>query len=72
VGGLVGLGIPEIEASRYEEKLKKGNYLIAEHTDEAKMLSGRRVGLGSTQCHMKSGAAMTGQSAKFSMAARFF
>ena len=33
MGGLVGLGIPEIEASRYEEKLKKGNYLIAEHED---------------------------------------
>ena len=34
VGGLIGLGIPEIEAKRYEEKLKKGNYLIAVHTDE--------------------------------------
>src|SRR6188768_1985418 len=34
VGGLVGLGIPEIEAKRYEEKLKKGNYLVAVHTDE--------------------------------------
>ena len=28
-------GIPEIEAKRYEEKLKKGNYLIAAHTDES-------------------------------------
>src|SRR4030088_1448035 len=35
VGGLIGLGIPEIEAKRYEEKLKKGNYLIAVHTDES-------------------------------------
>ena len=34
VGGLIGLGIPEIEAKRYEEKLKKGNYLIAVHTEE--------------------------------------
>src|SRR5437773_688551 len=34
VGGLIGLGIPEIEAKRYEEKLKRGNYLIAVHTDE--------------------------------------
>jgi hypothetical protein len=25
----VGLGIPEIEARRYEDKLKSGNYLIA-------------------------------------------
>jgi hypothetical protein len=36
VGGLVGLGIPEIEAKRYDEKLKKGNYLVAVHTDESK------------------------------------
>ena len=35
VGGLIGMGIPEIEAKRYEEKLKKGNYLIAVHTDES-------------------------------------
>lgn len=35
MGGLVGLGISEIEAKRYEEKLKKGNYLIAAHTDES-------------------------------------
>jgi hypothetical protein len=32
VGGLIGLGIPEIEAKRYEEKLKAGNYLISVHT----------------------------------------
>jgi hypothetical protein len=32
---LIGLGVPEIEAKRYEEKLKKGNYLIAVHTDES-------------------------------------
>ena len=35
IGGLVGLGIPEIEAKRYDEKLKKGNYLIAVHTDDS-------------------------------------
>jgi uncharacterized membrane protein len=35
VGGLIGLGIPEIEAKRYDEKLRKGNYLIAVHTDES-------------------------------------
>src|SRR4051812_44882183 len=35
IGGLVGLGIPEIEAKRYDEKLKKGNYLVAVHTDES-------------------------------------
>src|SRR5436190_6481400 len=35
LGGLIGLGVPEIEAKRYEEKLKKGNYLIAVHTEES-------------------------------------
>src|SRR6187401_2084407 len=34
VGGLIGLGIPEIEAKRYDVNLKKGNYLVAVHTDE--------------------------------------
>src|SRR5215831_5828078 len=33
IGTLVGFGIPEIEAKRYEEKLRKGNYLIAVHAD---------------------------------------
>ena len=33
MGGLVGLGIPEIEAKRYEEKLRTGNYLIAVHAE---------------------------------------
>jgi len=31
VGALVGLGIPEIEAKRYEGKLKSGNILLAVH-----------------------------------------
>jgi uncharacterized membrane protein len=31
VGALVGMGIPEVEAKRYEGKLKSGNYLIAVH-----------------------------------------
>jgi hypothetical protein len=31
VGALIGMGIPEIEAKRYEDKLKSGNYLIAVH-----------------------------------------
>lgn len=33
VGGLIGLGIPEFEAKRYEEKLRKGNYLISVHVE---------------------------------------
>jgi len=31
VGALVGLGIPEIEAKVYEERIKKGGYLVAVH-----------------------------------------
>jgi hypothetical protein len=31
VGALVGMGIPEVEAKRYEDKLRTGNYLIAVH-----------------------------------------
>jgi uncharacterized membrane protein len=33
VGALVGMGIPEIEAKRYQDKLKRGNYLIAVAAD---------------------------------------
>src|SRR6476659_10578117 len=29
VGALVGMGIPEIETKRYQDKLKRGNYLSA-------------------------------------------
>ncbi|MBP6705198.1 MAG: DUF3341 domain-containing protein [Vicinamibacteria bacterium] len=32
-GTLVGLGIPELEAKRYEEHAKKGRILIAVHTE---------------------------------------
>ena len=34
-GALVGLGIPEIEAKRYEGKVKAGNTLISVHTEDA-------------------------------------
>jgi hypothetical protein len=34
VGGLVGLGLPEFEAKRYEQRLKTGNYLISVHADD--------------------------------------
>src|SRR5204862_425650 len=36
VGGLIGVGIPETEAKRDDEKLEKGNYLLAVHTDGSK------------------------------------
>lgn len=34
-GALVGMGIPELEAKRYEGKLKEGNILISVHTEDA-------------------------------------
>ncbi|MCC5833903.1 MAG: hypothetical protein JJU20_04140 [Opitutales bacterium] len=38
-GGLVGMGIPEIEAKRYEGKIKKGNILISVHTKSSDEIS---------------------------------
>ena len=34
-GALVGMGIPEIEAKRYEGKIKGGNILISVHTENS-------------------------------------
>ena len=34
-GALIGLGIPEYEAKRYEGKIKQGNLLIAVHSDNS-------------------------------------
>ena len=34
-GALIGMGIPEIEAKRYEGKIKGGNILISVHTDDS-------------------------------------
>lgn len=34
IGALVGLGIPEFEAKRYDAKLREGNILISVHTDD--------------------------------------
>src|SRR5438552_5269404 len=34
-GGLVGLGIPEYEAKRYQERLKEGNVLVSVHSDSS-------------------------------------
>src|SRR5499425_2507584 len=35
-GSLVGFGIPEYEAKRYEGKILKGNVLISVHTEDGK------------------------------------
>jgi hypothetical protein len=32
-GGLMGIGIPEADAGRYEDRIKKGDVLIAVHTE---------------------------------------
>ena len=71
MGGLVGLGIPEIEAKRYEEKLKKGNYLIAAHTDESEDVDRAKGRFGIDAMSHEKWSCDDGQSAKFSMAARF-
>lgn len=34
IGTLVGLGLPEIEAKRYESKLKEGHVLVSVHTED--------------------------------------
>ncbi len=34
-GALIGLGMPEYEAKRYEEKIKGGNALISVHTENS-------------------------------------
>jgi hypothetical protein len=34
-GCLIGMGIPEIEAKRYEGKIKNGNILISVHTEKS-------------------------------------
>jgi outer membrane lipoprotein SlyB len=35
-GALVGMGIPEYEAKRYEGKVKDGNILMSVHTEDSK------------------------------------
>jgi hypothetical protein len=37
-GALIGMGIPEIEAKKYEGKIKDGNILLAVHVFERKQL----------------------------------
>jgi hypothetical protein len=35
VGGLIGAGIPEYEAKRYEGRIKKGGILLSVHCDNS-------------------------------------
>src|SRR5690348_9910226 len=36
IGGLVGMGIPEFEAKRYDSKIREGNILISVHTEDSR------------------------------------
>ncbi|MBE1161571.1 hypothetical protein [Dyella acidiphila] len=36
IGALIGMGIPEIEAKRYDDKIRGGNILLSVHTDDGK------------------------------------
>lgn len=36
IGALVGMGIPEFEAKRYDAKLREGNILLSVHTEDGK------------------------------------
>ena len=36
IGALIGLGIPEFEAKRYDAKVREGNILISVHTEDGK------------------------------------
>ena len=38
-GALIGMGIPEFEAKRYEGKIKEGNILISVHADTSEEVS---------------------------------
>ncbi len=38
-GALIGMGMPELEAKRYEGKLKQGNILISVHTENSDQIS---------------------------------
>lgn len=35
VGALIGMGIPELEAKVYEDRIKKGGYLVAVHVTDS-------------------------------------
>ena len=42
VGALVGLGVPEYEAKAYEDRIKKGGYLVAVHINDGEQGNGVR------------------------------
>lgn len=42
-GALIGMGIPELEAKRYEGKVKDGNILISAHTDKSSQVTAAKA-----------------------------
>lgn len=48
-GALIGMGIPEHEAKRYEERLKEGNALLSVHTDNEDLAERARLILEGVQ-----------------------
>jgi hypothetical protein len=45
VGALVGMGVPELEAKRYESEVKAGRILVAVHCDDARFSYSARTAL---------------------------
>lgn len=51
VGGLVGAGIPEIEAKRYAGRIREGGYLISVHGDDGEWANRAKEILQATHDH---------------------
>src|SRR5205807_9218848 len=47
-GALIGLGIPEYEAKRYEGRVRKGGILLSVHTDDSEWTKRAKAILEST------------------------
>ena len=64
-GALIGMGIPEIEAKRYEGKVKDGNILISVHaTTSDEVASAKRVFEDSGATDISSGSEASAPGAK--------
>jgi len=50
-GGLIGLGMPEYEAKRYEGRIRNGGILISVHCDDAEWTRRAEIILESTGAH---------------------
>lgn len=54
-GALIGMGIPEYEAKRYEESVKQGGSILSVHTDRPELVSRARDVLSRTGAEQISG-----------------